>query len=55
MPLLAREQGSIYLKQTQPRGALPMRTTGEEKQTDNVEAVSTFETKAAGWLGFLIS
>lgn len=27
-----------------------MRTTGEEKHTDNVEAVSTFETKAAVWV-----
>lgn len=25
------------------------------KQTNNVEAVSNFEAKAAGWLGFLIS
>lgn len=34
-----------------PRGALSVGTTGAEKQTDNVEAVSTFETKAmVGWV-----
>lgn len=44
----------LCLKQTQPRGVLSEGTTGAEKQTDDVEAVSTFETKAAGWLGFLI-
>lgn len=46
------QRAGIYLKQTQPRGALSVGTTGAEKQTGNRKAVSTFETirLLVGWI-----